>query len=117
MNIKLRVANLIKKYKTNDPYQLAKELGINVMHLDLPQCVRGFIVQILNQKYIVLNNSLSKIDQKVVLCHELGHAHLHLKYNFCYRYGDTYFDTTNKEVEANEFAEYLLLYDCDSTKR
>lgn len=110
MNIRLRVANLVKKYDTTDPYCLAKELGITVMVLNLPDSVRGFFVRVLHRKYIVINASLPETSRKVVLCHELGHARLHPDYGYYYTFSGTYFIKSRKEAEANEFAAYLLSY-------
>lgn len=115
MNIRLRVANLIRKYDTSDPYRLAKELGITVMTLDLPDSVRGFLVRVLRRKYIAINASLPEISQKVVLCHELGHASLHPAYGYYYTLTGTYFIKSLKEAEANEFAVYMLSHSYDIT--
>jgi len=113
MNIKLRVANLVKKYGTANPYYLANDLSIAVMELALPASVRGFKVRALGQKYIALNTALSEANQKVVLCHELGHARLHPAYGYYYTLNGTYFIKSRKEAEANEFAAHLLSYSSD----
>lgn len=113
MNIKLRVANLVKKYGTANPYHLANYLDIAVMELDLPVCVRGFKVRALGRKYIVINSALSEANQKVVLCHELGHARLHPAYGYYYTLAGTYFIKSTKEAEANEFAAHLISYSSD----
>ncbi len=113
MNIKLRVANLVKKYATSNPYDLAKDLGITVMELALPDSVRGFKVRALGRKYIALNTALSEPSQKVVLCHELGHARLHPASGYYYTLTGTYFIKSRKEAEANEFAACLLSYSND----
>ncbi len=113
MNIKLRVANLVKKYGTSNPYELASDLGIAVMKLDLPENVRGFKIRALGRRYIALNTSLPESNQKVVLCHELGHARLHPAYGYYYTLTGTYFIKSRKEAEANEFAAHLLSYSSD----
>lgn len=113
MNIKLRVSNLVKKYGSSNPYYLANGLDIVVMELDLPDSVRGFKVRALGRKYIALNTALSEANQKVVLCHELGHARLHPAYGYYYTLSGTYFIKSRKEAEANEFAAHLLSYSND----
>jgi Zn-dependent peptidase ImmA (M78 family) len=113
MNIKLRVANLINKYGTCNPYTLSSYLGITVLELDLPSRVRGFMVRSLRRKYIALNTALPEENQKIVLCHELGHARLHPAYGYYYTLSGTYFIRSKKEVEANEYALHLLSYSTD----
>ena len=54
-NIKVRVKNLVKKYRTGNPFQLADDLGITIVRLPLPDDIRGFFVNVLRRKYIVLN--------------------------------------------------------------
>ena len=49
MNIKLRVLNLIAKYRTRNPFKLAKSLGIIVKFVDLGE-VRGLFKKILKRK-------------------------------------------------------------------
>ena len=113
MNIKLRVANLVKKYATHNPYELSKDLNITVMSLELPSSVRGFTVRVLRRKYIVLNAALPEHGKKVVLCHEIGHARLHPASGYYYTLTGTYFIKSRKEAEANEYAAYVLSYSSD----
>lgn len=112
-NIKLKVENLIKKYNTKNPYRLCEKLKITIRLENMSE-IKGFYNKILKNKYIIINENLDEYSQKIVLCHELGHAVLHnskkvnfMKKNF-FRYTD------ELEEEANEFAVYLLLeqYEC-----
>ena len=57
-NIKVRVKNLVNKYRTGNPFQLASDLGITIVRLPLPDDIRGFFVNVLRRKYIVLNEGL-----------------------------------------------------------
>lgn len=113
-NIRLRVANLIKKYDTCDPYRLAKYLKIDVYVLELPKSIRGFFVRPLKRKVIVLNANMSETEKLVALCHELGHVRLHKGYGMLM---GRYIRNTKQESEANEFALHLLSYsrDIDTT--
>lgn len=77
LNIPLRVRNLVEKYDTSDPYQLAKELNCLVYFADLPTTVNGFWKRVLRRRIIVINENLSEWKQAAVLCHELGHVVLH----------------------------------------
>lgn len=109
-NIKLRVKNLIEKYNTSNPYKLCKKLKINIEYVDLGE-IKGYFKRVLRNKYIVINETLDEYSQKVVLCHELGHAIFHnsKKINFMKKNFLNY--TPELEKEANEFAIELLSYD------
>lgn len=111
MNIKLRVLNLITKYRTKNPFKLAKSLGIIVKFVDLGE-VRGLFKKILKRKYIFINSNLSEFDQRIVCCHELGHAILHSSSEHQFLIDNTSLLRRSKlEDEANLFASYLLIPD------
>lgn len=111
MNIKLRVLNLIAKYRTKNPFKLAKSLGIIVKFVDLGE-VRGLFKKILKRKYIFINSNLSEFDQRIVCCHELGHAILHSSNEHQFLIDNTSLLRRSKlEDEANLFASYLLIPD------
>ncbi|WP_371366222.1 hypothetical protein SRRS_06760 [Sporomusa rhizae] len=108
MNIKLRATNLIKKLKTSNPRDIADDLGIDILYLDLPKSIRGFLVRVLKRKIIVINKSLTRTAQLVTICHELGHVRLHPGYGYYYHATGTRYVSSRREREANEFALYLL---------
>lgn len=110
INIKLRVKNLVTKYNTANPFELAKELNIKIISLDLPDSIKGFLVRVLRRKYIILNNKLTYERQKIVLAHELGHARLHTAYGYYLHADMSYYVPSKREKEANEFAIHLLSY-------
>ena len=111
MNIKLRVLNLIAKYRTRNPFKLAKSLGIIVKFVDLGE-VRGLFKKILKRKYIFINSNLSEFDQRIVCCHELGHAILHSSSEHQFLIDHTSLLRRSRlEDEANLFASYLLIPD------
>lgn len=62
-NIKVRVKNLVNKYHTSDPFQLADDLGITIVRLPLSDDMRGFLVHVLRRKYIVQNEDLCYAGQ------------------------------------------------------
>ena len=113
INIKLRVKNLVTKYNTANPFELAKELNIKIISLDLPDSIKGFLVRVLRRKYIILNNKLTYERQKIVLAHELGHARLHTAYGYYLHADMSYYVPSKREKEANEFAIHLLSYFSD----
>ena len=108
MNIKLRATNLTKKFKTNNPREIADYLGIDILYLDLPKSIRGFLVRVLKRKVIVINKNLTRTAQLVTICHELGHVRLHPGYGYYYHATGTRYVSSRCEREANEFALYLL---------
>ena len=113
MNIPLRVKNLVNKYRTGNPFQLASDLGITIVRLPLPDDMRGFLVNVLRRKYIVLNDGLCYAEQKVTVCHELGHARLHAGYGYYLHPDRAYYVRSRLEAEANEYAAHLLAYSTD----
>lgn len=115
-NIPLRVGNLILKYDTTNPYELAKCLRFSIYELDLPSEIRGFLIRPLRRKCIVLNANLSEIQKRIVLCHELGHARLHPGYGYYLNTNRAYYVPCRRENEANEFAIHLLSYSHDFDK-
>lgn len=113
MNISLRVKNLVKKYDTCNPYQLAKELHIDIYELDLPPSIRGFFIRPRRRKSIIINRNMTEAEKLVAVAHELGHARLHKGYGMLMKANLPYFRSTKRETEANEFATCLLSYNHD----
>ena len=113
-NIKLRVSNLVKKYGTANPFELANELNIRVLNLDLPDSIHGCLVKVLRRKFILLNQNLNYSRKKIVVCHELGHAMLHSGYEYYLHPDMSYYVPSKREKEANEFAICLLSYSSDA---
>lgn len=108
MNIQLRVQNLIKKYQTRNPYELADYLNIEVVFHPLRSHIHGFFDRILRHKYIVINSNLEPHIQRQTCAHELGHALLHKGWGYYSMMEHTLFSPSRFEREANEFAWQLL---------
>lgn len=94
---------------TNDPYKIAKHLGIVVLHRE--NNMKGFTAQTIKvdgyPTIISINNAYSKFSKKVLCAHELGHALLHE--NCVNHFAITNKNVTSKvEQEANLFAIALL---------
>ncbi|GAF26177.1 ImmA/IrrE family metallo-endopeptidase [Neomoorella thermoacetica] len=66
--IKQSVKQLVEKYKTNDPYRLEQDMGIDVDEFPFRR-IKGKVA-------IVLNSNLTEWLKRVVLVHELGHRQL-----------------------------------------
>lgn len=112
----IALARDIKRtWRTNDPFQIAKRLGIEVLLRD--NCVKGFTAHTIKMAgyptIISINSAYTPFSQKVLCAHELGHSLLH---EDCVNH----FAITSKNVsteverEANLFA-IALLTDLDAT--
>lgn len=113
LNIKLLVKNLVTKYGTANPFQLASDLKIKILYAPLPERIRGFLVRVLMKKYIILNDELCYEAQKITVCHEIGHARLHAGYGYYMHTDQTFYVPCRREHEANEYAIYLLSHSSD----
>ena len=77
MDIPRRVANLIKKYGTRNPFELADHLQIMVLRRQMDHDIQGFFIRRRRRKFIVINSDLPCHIQRQTCAHELGHARLH----------------------------------------
>lgn len=111
INIKSIVNDLIKKYKTNDPYELASLLKITVKDAPLHEDIKGMYQYVDRNKFIYINSNLLYHTKKSTCGHELGHAILHPKTNCIFLRDYTLFSPSKLEKEANLFAAHLLLTD------
>lgn len=111
MNIKCRVFNLIRKYKTRNPFKIAELLDIEIIYENLGD-TKGFFKKILRKKFIFINLELSIFEQKVICAHELGHALFHSSSDFQFMLDNTSLvKKTKVEDEANLFVSWLLFDD------
>lgn len=84
-------------------------MNIQVMLWNLHEEINGFYKYDKRNKYIFINQKLSKEMQRFVCAHELGHAILHPRSNTPFLRKNTLFSIDKIEVEANSFAVQLLL--------
>ena len=108
--IKTIVKALIKKYKTNNVYELARSLGVVLIVVPLGS-YSGAYMYINRRKTIFLNSLLNEYERIIVLAHEIGHAVLHRKTNCYFMKNKTLFLTCKIEREANIFAAEFLIRD------
>ena len=107
---KVTPKQLISKYKTNNPQEIAQELGIIILFEPLGE-INGYYNTAFRQKFIHINNTLVESKQKFTIAHELGHALLHPKANTPFLRDNTLFSISELEIEANKFAVDLLITD------
>lgn len=108
------VAKLKRKYGEDDPFKLAKAMGIFVvfepMGCRMEDC-KGFFLSQSRKKIITINGDLPESLQRIICIHEVGHAVLHAKQSgVCAFHDFSLFEGTSRaEYEANIFAaDYLL---------
>lgn len=107
--IKRLATYYIRKFGTNDPFEIADRLGVLYQ---IGNCENeGCYMFLKNHRYIFLSNKLNPIELKLVMAHELAHAIYDRKEN-CYFIRDkTLLLNTKIERRANRFAAYLLIDD------
>lgn len=112
LDIRKKVAQLKKKYGTNNPFELASCLGISVFFEELGS-INGYYNKQLRMKQIHINCNLPEHIQKFTCAHELGHALLHPNSNTPFLRNHTGFSINRMEMEADKFAIDLLITDDD----
>ena len=110
MDVKAIVNRLCTKYKTRSPYELADALNIRIYRHELGE-IKGYSVNLLGGKNVVLNSSLSHQYEEYVLAHEIGHILLHEGFNGAFIKYCTGLVVNKFEREADAFAATLLITD------
>jgi len=101
---------LIRRYHTNDPFEIAAALDITVMERSDFQRQKGAFKVVLHNSFIFINATMSNEMKRIVCAHELGHALLHRslgKTQECLME----FELFNITNSTNLFAANLLLDD------
>ncbi|MDA7025018.1 ImmA/IrrE family metallo-endopeptidase [Bacillus sp. CLL-7-23] len=102
-----KIKELTKKFKTNDPFKIAKALGIEVVYEDLGNTL-GYYSKHFRVKVIHINQNLDENKREFACHHELGHAIFHPDANTPFLKKNTLFSTDRIELEANFFAINML---------
>lgn len=108
MDIKDIIKKLVKKYGTNNPFELAEYLKIKILYEPLGH-IRGFYQSCPKNKVIHINYALDERNRLLVCSHELGHALLHSKLNIVFIEKNTFYVKNKFEIEANIFSSELLI--------
>lgn len=110
MEIKDTVLNLVEKYGTRNPMELAEYLGFIVQKHDLGK-YSGYYIEYEGVPCICINSRITDTKYSdIVLAHEVGHGVLH-KGTECMFFGGTFFSKVKPEQEANIFTAELLIPD------
>ena len=110
---------LVKRCGSRDPFEIARQLGINVMLCENFGSLKGMYRVIKRNRFIFLNNSLDENMLRIVCAHELGHDQLHrnmAKTTPIHEF--MLYDMKSKpEYEANIVAAEILMHLCVIIKR
>jgi len=112
--IEKEAKKLMKKYKTNDPYEICSAMGIQCFAVDMCSDINGFCYTYNGIKCIFINNLLPKFKQKLTCIHELAHIIFHENYSYKFILEDTYFCLDKYEKEAEFFVSCFLIPDVSS---
>jgi len=102
------IRQLIRKYTTNDPFELASYLNITVWFRDLGNGTRGLYIKKLRRRYIVIHEDLDDQWKRFVCAHELAHDRLHPGLSRFWLDEHSFFHAEKFERQANKFAVRLL---------
>ena len=111
MWIKNTVQYLIKKYDSNNPFEIASQMNIHVIEQDLHEDILGFYRYIRRNKFIFINANISEFKKIHVCGHELGHSQIHPDINTPFMMNNTFLSVDKIEREADRFAAELLIPD------
>lgn len=98
------VARLIVETGEQKAYDIAKSIGYRIKEADTPKHVNGFCTEILNCKFIVVNERLNDWQKRAIVAHELGHIILHPDYHYLCYDDRVWYRSAKLEREADEFA-------------
>lgn len=105
------VQKLKKKFRTENPFEIAEACKINIRYRDFKD-LKGMYTVMQRCPYIFLSNDLDEHMEKVVLFHELGHHFLHRHHAVSAFKEHGLYDMSSKlEVEANIFAANFIISD------
>lgn len=106
--IKNEVKRLIKKHKTNNPFEIAKGEKIIILYENLGS-INGYYNKYARQKFIHINENLDYQGQLITCSHELGHAHIHPNSNTPFFRKNSFYSINKLEKQANYFSAELLV--------
>ncbi|WP_433581428.1 ImmA/IrrE family metallo-endopeptidase [Paenibacillus amylolyticus] len=102
------VQKLIRRCKTNNPFEIAEQLNIHIRYCNLGSNTRGLYYRKLRRKFIVINEDLSEPWMRFVCAHELAHDRLHPGISRFFIDEQSFFNAGKYERQANQFALKLL---------
>lgn len=110
MDIKKIATSLANRYGTNNPFDIAKARGVNILYTPLKNTL-GYYIRYRRVQNIIIKADLDESLVTFVCAHELGHSILHSNINVPRLRADTFGLDKGIEREANRFAVELLMSD------
>jgi Zn-dependent peptidase ImmA (M78 family) len=107
---KRTAVELMEKYHTNDPFEIAEQQGVYTQVGPLGK-IFGCCLTIAGERFIYINSDLDTPTQKMVAAHELGHAVMHRENYFFFNWIPDTLYRNRAEIEAHTFAVELLVPD------
>jgi Zn-dependent peptidase ImmA (M78 family) len=107
----VKANRLADRYKTRNPFELADVLGVHIGYSSDFTKLKGMYFNILQKRFIIINDNLDERTKRLVAAHELGHDRLHrelAKTKGLCEYS-LYKMDCRPEYEANIFAAELLI--------
>ncbi|EUJ59492.1 ImmA/IrrE family metallo-endopeptidase [Listeria fleischmannii] len=101
---------LIKKFKTRDPFKLCEHLKIHIFFENLGNTY-GYFNTFKQAKMIHINRNILEHEQKFTCAHELKHALFDSNINTPFLSENTLISVDKIEMQANYFATRLLIED------
>lgn len=102
------VQRLIRRFKTNCPFEIAERLNIQIWYCDLGENTRGMYYRKLRRRFIAIHSGLSEPWQKFICAHELAHDRLHPGISRFFLDERSFSNAGKYERQANQFAVKLL---------
>lgn len=103
---------LIKKFKTNNPFEICDCLDFITLSVPLVG-IRGFYQYFNKNSIVYLSDTLDEHAKRFVCAHELGHGLMHRDSNEIFMDTRTFLKTSTYERQADRFAIDLILPDDD----
>ena len=102
---------LVKRCDTRNPFEIADQLGIEVMLCENFGSLKGMYRVIKRNRFIFLNKDLDESMMRIVCAHELGHDQLHRQMAKTHPIQEfmLYDMKSRPEYEANIVAAEILL--------
>ena len=107
---KRTAVELMEKYHTNDPFEIAEQQGVYTQVGPLGK-IFGCCLTIAGERFIYINSDLDTPTQKMVAAHELGHAAMHREDYFFFNWIPDTLYRNRAEIGAHTFAVELLVPD------
>lgn len=109
MDIQGIAQGIARKYKTTDPFRIARDRHVIIRYVPLGM-VMGYHCYGYRQRFIIINQELGGHEARFVCAHELGHVILHPATNTSFLTRFTFANGARIERQANTFAVTLLCY-------